>query len=265
MTKRRLRSEPIPRWTPAEIAQFTAQYPHMKTRLIAVMLGTDEKRCYNLAKRLGLEKSPEYLASPAACRLRRGDAVGAAFRFVKGQIPPNKGLRRPGWGPGRMKETQFRKGQKPHTWRPVGSVRLNGEGYREIKVDDTAKGPRAWVPFHRLNWIAAHGPIPKGMVLRFIDGNKLNTVAENLILITRRDHIRLNVHERYPKELRQITQLRGAITRQINKREGKHERKQDRGSSGGTVRNAAGPARQGKPDGDRAGEGRGRGRQGDRG
>jgi hypothetical protein len=34
-----------------------------------------------------------------------------------------------------MKETQFTKGQMPHNWKPVGSVRMNSEGYRDIKVN----------------------------------------------------------------------------------------------------------------------------------
>src|SRR5437868_4059231 len=205
MTKRRLRSEPIPRWTPAEIAQFTAQYPHMKTRLIAVMLGTDEKRCYNLAKRLGLEKSPEYLASPAACRLRRGDAVGAAFRFVKGQTPPNKGLRRPGWGPGRMKETQFRKGERQgvavRLYQPIGTERISKDGYLERKVNDDLPLQARWRAVHLLVWEAANGPLPKGYAICFKNRDKADIRLDNLECITRRELMQRNTVHNYPKPL----------------------------------------------------------------
>jgi hypothetical protein len=216
MTIRRVHSEPRRFWHPAEIAQVRAQYPHMKTAVIAAMLDRTVTTVYQRAQQLGLTKTPEFYANPACGRTNGRQGIGT--RFTKGAVPANKGLRRPGWGPGRMKETQFTKGQMPHNWKPVGSVRMNSEGYRDIKVDDRAKGPKAWVAIHRLNWIAANGPIPAGMVLRFNDGNKLNTLAANLSLITRSDHLRLNWHERYPKKIRQIVQLRGAITRQINKR-----------------------------------------------
>lgn len=219
MTKRRIHALPRQPWIPAEDAQLAAQYPHMPTKVIAAMLERTASTVYQRAQRLGLAKSPEYLASPAACRLRRGDEVGKAFRFAKGIAPFNKGVKRGrGWAPGRMAEGQFKKGAKPHTWRPVGSIRVNSEGYRDIKIDDKGVGPRAWVAIHRLNWIAANGPVPKGMILRFIDRNPLNTLAENLTLVTREENLRLNWHDRYPRAIKQITQLRGAITRQINKR-----------------------------------------------
>jgi hypothetical protein len=219
MTSRRVHTEPRRYWTEPELAMVAAQYPHMKTEVTARMLDRTTTTIYQQAQRMGLAKSPAYLALDVASRIKRGVAPNAVrHQFPKGHVPANKGLRRPGWGPGRMKATQFKKGAKPHTWRPVGSMRLNSEGYIDIKTDDTAKGPKAWTAIHRLNWIAANGPIPKGMLIRFKDGNPRNPLVENLLLITRRDHIRLNWHERYPKQIRQLVQLRGAITRQINKR-----------------------------------------------
>jgi hypothetical protein len=85
-------------------------------------------------------KSEAYLASPAACRLRRGDNIGAPYRFTKGHVPANKGLRRPGWGPGRMKETQFRKGERQgravKLYKPIGTERVSKDGYTERKIND---------------------------------------------------------------------------------------------------------------------------------
>lgn len=220
MTKRRIRSEPIPRWHPADEAMVIAQYPHMKARVIARMLECTESRVYQKAKKLGLSKSAEFYASPASGRTN--GRQGASNRFQKGHVPANKGLRRPGWGPGRMKATQFKPGTlhgaAAHNWKPVGSTRINSEGYLDIKIDDLKKGALAWVAVHRLNWIAVHGPIPKGYFVRFRDGNPRNPLVENLELVDRATHLARNWHDRYPLELRQITQLRGAITRQINKR-----------------------------------------------
>jgi hypothetical protein len=82
-------------------------------------------------------------------------------------VPANKGLRRPGWGPGRMKTTQF-KGQRNGTaaahWMPIGSTRLI-DGYVYVKVADVPNVPYMvnWKPEHHLIWTRAHGPMPPGM------------------------------------------------------------------------------------------------------
>lgn len=232
MTKRRVHAEPRKPWTKAEDKLLRAKYPHMQTaKLMPLLPGRSLSTIYQHAARLGLVKTTAYLASADACRLRRGGGVGSAHRFQKGQIPPNKGLRRPGWGPGRMKVTQFKKDHMPHNWKPVGSVRINSEGYRDIKITDLRRGALDWRGLHRLNWMAVHGPIPKGMFLRFKDGDRLNPLVGNLELVDRATHLFRNYHGRYPLELRRINQLRGALQRQINKRKGNHERKHDQRSS----------------------------------
>lgn len=234
-----------------------AQYPHMQTKLIAAMLGRTLTTVYQRAQMMGLAKTPEYFATPASGRTNGRQGVG--FRFAKGHVPANKGLRRPGWGPGRMKETQFKKGgalhgTAAHNWKPVGSMRRNNDGYLDVKWDQKRKGASAWVAVHRLNWIGVHGPIPKGYFLRFKDGNKNNPLVSNLELVTRAEHLYRNYHGRYPLEVRRLVQLRGALQRQINRRE--NHGQQDRGLEGNPVRHAAGSARQGKAHGDRTGKGR---------
>ncbi len=98
MSKRRF-------WAPWELARLHTDYPHVSTKELARDLGRSANAVYGRAALMGLHKSAEYLASPDACRLRRGDHVGAGRRFSPGHVPANKGLRRPGWSPGRMAET----------------------------------------------------------------------------------------------------------------------------------------------------------------
>jgi hypothetical protein len=121
-------------WSKAELERLRARYPHEPTQQLANALGRPLNTVYAKANQIGLVKTPEYLASPAACRLRRGDEVGKAFRFKPGQTPPNKGLRRPGWAPGRMKETQFKKGQFPANKDPdfyvLGALRINADAHQ---------------------------------------------------------------------------------------------------------------------------------------
>lgn len=222
MTKRRVHAEPRRYWTKAEDKLLRAKYPHMQTaKLVPLFHGRTLTTIYQHAARLGLVKTPAYLASADACRLRRGGDVGSAHRFKKGQVSWNKGKHyQPG---GRARLTQFKKDHMPHNWKPVGTTRVNSEGYRDIKITDLRRGALDWRGLHRLNWIAAHGPIPKNMFLRFKDGDRLNPLVENLEMVDRAEHMRRNTYHRYPKEIARLIQLRGALSRQINKRKGNRE------------------------------------------
>lgn len=217
MTKRRVHAEPRRYWTKAEDRALRRRYPHEPSADLARDLGRTVSTVYQRAYRFGLAKTAKYLASPAAHRL---DGVkGLGTRFPKGLTPWNRGKR----GYMGANRTSFGRGHMPHNWKPVGTVRINSEGYRDIKITDLRRGAMDWRGIHRLNWIAVHGPIPKGMFLRFRDGNRQNPLVENLELVDRAEHLFRNYHGRYPLEVRQLVQLRGALQRQINKREGKRE------------------------------------------
>jgi hypothetical protein len=199
------------------VAVLELQYPHMQTKVTAIILGRPLANVFAKATQLGLRKSAEYLAAPASGRTCGRQGINN--RFPKGHVPANKGLRRPGYAPGNMAKTQFKKGQRPHTWKPIGSERINADGYRDRKVTDTGYPPRDWVGIHRLNWVAAYGPIPPGHIVAFKDGDKLNAAIENLELLTlRQNMLRNTIHVRYPKAVREVIQLAGALKRQINRR-----------------------------------------------
>ena len=195
-------------------------FPNKPTKKIALSLGRPIWQVYAMAGRLGLRKSPEYMASPEACRLRRGDNVGAPYRFKPGHVPANKGLRRPGWAPGRMKETQFKKGQISKRWDPeiftIGALRINSYGELDIKLKH---GVRAWYSMARHTWMTERGPIPKSMVVRFRNGDNHDTRPANLRLGTRREVMLENTLHNYPKPIAHAIQLRGALIRRINKLE----------------------------------------------
>lgn len=115
--------------------------------------------------------------------------TGRTGQFPKGHEPFNKG--RKGINQGGA-ETQFRRGQMPHNYKPVGTERISGEGYVEVKIAD----PKKWKGKHKIVWEAANGKIPKGKVLIFGDGNRLNVSLENLILVSRAELAVLN-HKGY--------------------------------------------------------------------
>lgn len=223
MTKRRVHAAPRRYWTKAEDRLVRRHYPHMATADAAKLLpGRTALSVYQRAYGLGLNKSAAYLASPAA---RRWSGLeGWAHRFPKGHVPANKGLRRPGWGPGRMKATQFKKGQRSARWPledyQVGALRINADGQMDIKVKE---GMRAWYCFARWIWITERGPIPRNGVIRILGDDQDDIRIENLRLTSRAELMRDNTYHRYPKEIARLIQLRGALNRQINKREKQRE------------------------------------------
>lgn len=115
-----------------------------------------------------------------------GVTSGVSGCFKLGHVPVNKGQKGAGgWGP-----TQFKSGHRPSNYMPVGSERVNGDGYLDVKIADPGK----WRPKHILLWEQANSPVPNGHCLIFADRNKLNVTLDNLILITRKQLSIMNRH-----------------------------------------------------------------------
>lgn len=109
--------------------------------------------------------------------------------FPKGHVPANKGMK--GITYEGMKATQFKKGNKPANWVPIGTERISKDGYVEIKIAD-GKLNKNWRAKHIVIWENANGPVPKGHAVIFGDGNNRNFDLKNLILVSRKQLVRLN-------------------------------------------------------------------------
>lgn len=142
-------------------------------------------------------------------------------RYQKGCIPANKGKKMDPDTYTKCAGTMFKKGNMPANHRDVGSERINKDGYIEVKVAE----PNKWKAKHRVIWEEANGPVEKGYNVQFKDGNRLNVSLENLYLITRSRQLKEqnSLMARYPKELQDIIRLRGAVKRQIKRKENKDE------------------------------------------
>jgi len=210
-------------WNPEDDELLRDRYPHEPTELLAAELRRSTKSVYGRAKKLGLKKTEDYLASPAACRLQRGHHGGEQFQFSKGHVPANKGLRRPGYAPGRMRETQFKKGERRgvavRLYAPIGTERISKDGYLERKVNDDLPLQRRWRAVHRLVWEAAHGPLPAGHAIAFKNGDKTDIRLDNLECISKSELMARNTMHNLPKELTSTIRLLGALNRHINKKE----------------------------------------------
>ncbi|MDR2370424.1 MAG: HNH endonuclease [Treponema sp.] len=115
---------------------------------------------------------------------RYGLSNGRDGRFRPGQIPSNKG--RKGYCPPGSEKGWFKPGFRPANYMPVGSERINGDGYIDVRIHNpTGKPWKNWKAKHRIIWEKTRGKIPPGRVVIFADGNKLNLDPDNLVLVSR--------------------------------------------------------------------------------
>jgi hypothetical protein len=114
----------------------------------------------------------------AACR-NRGITNGMDCRFPAGHVPANKGMK--GWYAPGCEKSWFKPGHIPENYMPVGTLRINTDGYVDVKIAD----PNKWRQQHLIIWEKANGPVPKGKVIIFADGNRLNVKLKNLLMISR--------------------------------------------------------------------------------
>lgn len=123
---------------------------------------------------------------------------GRTGRFKQGHCPWNSGTK--GKGLTGANKGSFRKGNLPPNRKPLGTERKDRRrdgkaSFILVKVAETdpyTGFPTRYKHKHVVLWEQAHGPVPKGMVVAFIDGNEENCVVENLMLINRAELLRLN-------------------------------------------------------------------------
>lgn len=200
-------------WLTGELALLAQYYPDHLSRDLAKAFGCTLSQLYKQANQLGLSKSKEFITQNTKENLKKPGHGFVATQFKPGQVPPNKGVK--GFCAPGSEKGHFRKGHKSSNYLEVGSLRINGDGYLDIKLHD---GLRGWYSLAMYSWFLETGRYPDpGMCLRFKDGDYHNTQYENLQLISRQDNMRLNTIQRYPQELRVVMQLGGRLRNQIQK------------------------------------------------
>lgn len=123
----------------------------------------------------------------ALCK-RKGWKTGRTGRFVKGHEPLNKGKPMSAATREKCAATMFRKGNLPHNTKYLGHERLSKDGYIEVSIAETNPHTgfeRRYVLKHVHEWEKLHGPVPAGMCLKSIDGNRQNADPSNWQLIER--------------------------------------------------------------------------------
>lgn len=125
---------------------------------------------------------------------RQGWKTGRTGCFEPGAVPPNKGKKMP--YNANSARTQFKKGQLPKNTKFLGHERIDAkDGYVYVSVAETNPHTgfeRRYVLKHKWQWEQANGPVPDGMCLKCLDGDKTNTNPSNWELIARAVNLRLN-------------------------------------------------------------------------
>jgi hypothetical protein len=196
-------------WSAGLEEMLTLLYPDHTVAQLAVYFGVTESAIIGRAYRLKLRKDPAFAL-----------ACSSKGFFKKGSTPANKGKK---WSEFMSKEgmrnsrsTTFKKGNLPPNTKAdfVISVRKdkNRVQYLFIRV---AKAK--WVPLLRYNYEKLNGKITKGLNLVHADGDRMNCDASNGLLLSNAELMQRNTYHKYPKEIANAIQLRGALNRQINK------------------------------------------------
>ncbi len=150
-------------------------------------------------------------------RKRKGWLTGRTGCFEKGAVSHNKGKKCPPGVGGRhpnAQRTQFKKGERraraEQLYKPIGFERVS-DGYLVRKVNDGLPMQARWRAVHLIRWEEINGPLPDGMCLKCVDGDKLNTDPGNWELIPRAVLTHLNSRWNDVKYAEAAPELKPAI------------------------------------------------------
>jgi len=197
-------------WTPEQVAFVRAYYPHYQRRHVAYMI--------NEAFNLFLTEM-----QIKVCVRKYNLVCNRNGKFMKGNINWNKGTK----GLCKPNSGSFKKGDMPGNVKPMWTERIcPKDGFILMKVprpNPYTKSESRYMHKHVYIWEEEYGPVPGDHVIRFIDGDKLNCVIDNLECISRSLHCRMNKNRvgSLPAEVRQsgrliaeIQQARGKLKKE---------------------------------------------------
>lgn len=196
-------------------------YSNTRSDIIANKINIPIYFVYRRARKLGLKKSAQFLASPESGILIKGSTKGAKTQFKKGHVPANKGVKMSPEVRERLQHTFFKKGQLPHNTKSDFEIsvrhghltRNNPIPYQYIRISK-----EQWKPLHRYLWEENNGPIPEGYNVTFKDGNSLNCSLKNLEMISNEELARKNQLAKWPEDLREVIKINNQLKNLLNDR-----------------------------------------------
>ena len=198
-------------WTAEEIEYLANHYPDNFTQDVAIALNRSISGTYGKAYALDIKKSKlhhDKVMAKTSVKLKENSKL---HRYAKGHVPANKGKKVAVSTYNKCAPTMFKKGSKPHNYRPVGSERITKDGYVERKIAN----PKTWKAVHILVWESANGPVPVKHKIVFKDNNQLNNELSNLECISYAEAMVRNSIVRYPADLRFAMKALKKLKKQI--------------------------------------------------
>ncbi len=201
-------------WTDKEVSLLREIYATSTKIELEKLFGRSTDRIYQKAYALGLKKGKEIISQQSREVWQRNpNHPGRKNTFKKGHKTFNKGLKQTEYMSIEMikktKATRFKKGNRPHNWKPVGYSRIDKDGYVEIKIRE----PDVFQLYNRYVWEKQYGSIPEDHNIIFRDGNRYNFDIENFECISNAELMNRNSIVRYGPDLRKAM----ALTRKLNK------------------------------------------------
>lgn len=201
------------KWTDDEVKILIKMYPDHNCTQISKHINRSVISIESKAFRLKLKKEADWLNNPNANKFVKG------YAKEKGIIPHNKGKKQSDYMSAeaieKIKGTHFKKGHKPVHASPIGSIVLRGQKddvkpYQWIKISE-----KKWIPLHHKIWQEKNGKIPKNHIIIFKDSDHMNTVIDNLEMITKSELIDRNRDSKYPMELRELIRIKNQLIKKL--------------------------------------------------
>ncbi|WP_028521991.1 HNH endonuclease signature motif containing protein [Runella limosa] len=163
-------------WSPEEIEFFREHYPNTKNDELAEMLGRQESQVIGMAQRMRLKKSKEFW--------KHINSLPNAGKF--GHRPAwNKGMKGLLLGSG---TSRFKPSNIPHNEKYDGAITIRWEQVTGRPIVMYRLARKKWIPYSHHVFASYYGEIPKGMIIRHRNGNRLDFRLENLELVTKRQN-----------------------------------------------------------------------------
>lgn len=188
-------------WTKERDNKLAEIYSDMTNEKIAEVMSMNIRAIQARAFILGLKKSEEHIE-----RHRKGLFEHRHEPWNKGM----KGLLIPG-----SEKGFFKKGNLPHNTKYDGAISLRIESKTKNRYYYKRISLREWVPVHLLVWEEVNGKLPKGLVIRHINGDSLDNRIENLEAISHSEHMIKNSIHNYPEEIKQTIKILSKLNKTI--------------------------------------------------
>lgn len=205
-------------WTEKDKEILSRLYPTMPVSMISEVLCRSPASIYNQAFIMQLKKAENFQKSEFYRHVYHNSDRP---KFTKGHIPWNKDLR---YSPISQKGT-FKKGNLPKQTLYDGAITIRYMGTEQQPYKYIRTSLAKWQLLHHKTWSDAHGPVPRGMIVSFRDGNTMNCDLNNLKLLSRAENMQRNSIHRYPPEIKRAMHLNNKLKKLIE-----HEKNNNVGS-----------------------------------